>query len=308
MTSIRRNTPLVPCPQPGSPRAQQQQRACLKAPIVIVAAGKEWELCEGTMYIGRDPNAHIALEGPLVSRMHASISVAPNGEVSLEDLHSTNGVFVNGSKLSRPRVPLYDGDRLLIGTTEISVFGLRSSTTVRVDTDATEPRRPPASDTLRSRPNPDAPAVDVSMHRPTITTGRTAAIDLVGSFAEQMMKTGHPLEAVRTLSEPLQNLLKGASAGLAVPSNILQSATNHAIRLRSWTQRDTWIDYVFELHLASQQVPTPAVLQLLEQVVAEGARVDRSLVRYLAVTLERRATPATGDEAACLARLKRIAE
>lgn len=305
MTSIRRNTPLVPSPQSRSPHASQQQRATLKAPIVIVAAGKEWELSNGMMSIGRDPNADISLEGPLVSRMHARISVAPDGEITLEDLHSTNGVFVNGSKLSRPRVALYDGDRLLIGTTEISVFGLRQSATVRVDEEAP---RPPVSDTLRSRATPDIPTVQVPMHRPTVTTGRTAAIDLVGTFAEQMMKTGHPLEAVRTLSEPLQNLIKGASAGLAVPANILESATRHALRLRTWTQRDTWVDYVFELHLASQQVPTATVLQLVEQAIAAGVQVDRSLVRYLAVTLERRPNPATVDEQACLARLKGLAE
>ncbi|MGE5787245.1 MAG: hypothetical protein ACM3ZE_21810, partial [Myxococcales bacterium] len=177
--------------------------------------------------------------------------------------------------------------------------------TVRVDEEAP---RPPVSDTLRSRATPDVPTVQVPMHRPTVTTGRTAAIDLVGTFAEQMMKTGHPLEAVRTLSEPLQNLIKGASAGLAVPNNILESATRHALRLRTWTQRDTWVDYVFELHLACQQVPALAVLQLVEQAIAAGVRIDRSLVRYLAVTLERRPNPATVDEQACLARLKRLAE
>lgn len=306
----RRNTPLVPCPQSAPPREPLQRRAALRAPIVVVAAGKEWELDSGTATIGRDPNARIVLEDRLVSRNHACFSIQADGSVLVQDLHSANGVFVNGVKLSRPDAALCEGDRLLLGTTEISVFGVRGSLTISVDPALEDPLlRAPESRTLRS-PVHEAPPVQVPRtvrHRDTVTTGRSAAIDLVGHFAEQMMESGLVLEAVRTLSEPLQNLLKGASAGLGVPVPILESATGYALKLREWTERDAWLDYVFELHQASQQVPSDRVLQLLEAACAAGARIDRSLVRYLITTIEKGTVPLSLEDQAGIARLQRLA-
>lgn len=303
----RRNTPLVPCPQPPPSRKPMQRRAALRAPIVVVAAGKEWEIDSGTATIGRDPNARIVLEDRLVSRNHACFSIQADGTVVVQDLHSANGVFVNGVKLSRPDAALCEGDRLLLGTTEISVFGVRGSVIVSVDPKVAD--RAPESRTLRS-PVHEAPPVQVPRtvrHRDTVTTGRSAAIDLVGQFAEQMMSTGLVLEAVRTLSEPLQNLLKGASAGLGVPVPILESAAAYALRLREWTARDAWLDYIFELHQACQQVPNDRVLQLIEATCAAGARIDGSLVRYLITTVEKGSAPLSLEDHAGIARLQRLA-
>lgn len=307
----RRNTPLVPCPQSAPPSKPLKRRAALRAPIVVVAAGKEWEIDSGTATIGRDPSARIVLEDRLVSRNHASLNVQADGTVIVQDLHSANGVFINGVKLSRPDAALCEGDRLLLGTTEISVFGVRGSLTISVDPNKLgDPLLgAPTSSTLRS-PVHDTPPVQVPRtvrHRDTATTGRSAAIDLVGQFAEQMMASGLVLEAVRTLSEPLQNLLKGASAGLNVPVPILESATGYALRLREWTERDAWLDYIFELHQACQQVPSDRVLQLLEAACTAGARVDSSLVRYLVATIEKGAVPPSLEDQAGLARLQRLA-
>jgi hypothetical protein len=282
----------------------------LKAPIVIVAAGKELELQAGSASLGRDENARIVLEDPLVSRNHATLSIQPNGSVLLQDLHSTNGVFINGVRLSRPDALLCEGDRILLGTTEISVFGLRGSLTLSIDPQAAlTPADAPVSQTLRSPAAEQTPLPGRGTRRPrqAMTTGRSAAIDLVGQFAEQMMASGLELEAVRTLSEPLQNLLKGASAGLSVPEAILESATTYALKLREWTERDAWLDYVFELHQACQQMPSDRVLRLLEQACFQGAHVDRSLVRYLIATLEGNTTPLRLDQRAGIARLKQLA-
>jgi hypothetical protein len=49
----------------------------------------------------------------MVSRKHAKISVA-HGKITIEDLGSTNGTFVNGEKVKTSR--LKEGDRILIGT------------------------------------------------------------------------------------------------------------------------------------------------------------------------------------------------
>jgi predicted component of type VI protein secretion system len=248
----------------------------------------------------------VVLDDPLVSRFHARITVGPDGQVVLEDLQSANGVFINGLRLSRPSLALGDGDRFLIGTTEFSVFSLRSSAMVKLDprniaeprTKAEQTAHPIAKLELGGEP-PARPKRSIAV------TGRSDAIHLVGQFAEQLMSSGHPLEAVRVLSEHLQNLMKGASAGLPVPTRILESATRYALTLQRWTQREVWIDYVFELHLASLQVPSETSLIELESALLV-TEVDRALLGYFVTTLARRHESLTVDESQRLRRIERL--
>ncbi|HEX3150823.1 MAG TPA: FHA domain-containing protein [Gemmataceae bacterium] len=69
----------------------------------------------GSMLIGRDQSADIALVHPQVSRRHAVIFSHNNGQVVLRDLGSANGTFVNGRRLTAKRVLLNRDDRINIG-------------------------------------------------------------------------------------------------------------------------------------------------------------------------------------------------
>ncbi len=62
--------------------------------------------------IGRGPDNEIVLDTKHVSRYHAVLLAGPN-HTSIEDLKSTNGVFVNGKRVARQ--VLKDGDRVTIG-------------------------------------------------------------------------------------------------------------------------------------------------------------------------------------------------
>ena len=61
----------------------------------------------GILTIGRLPECDLEIASPLVSREHARLYCEPAG-VEIEDLHSTNGTFVNGQRLSG-RVRLKQG-------------------------------------------------------------------------------------------------------------------------------------------------------------------------------------------------------
>jgi pSer/pThr/pTyr-binding forkhead associated (FHA) protein len=100
----------------------------------VVTSIGEWELERGVLSIGRAADANMLIDDPLVSRIHARLSVLPDERVIVEDMHSTNGLFINGMRLARPTAALSEGDRLLIGTTEISVFSTRSSATMPIST------------------------------------------------------------------------------------------------------------------------------------------------------------------------------
>jgi chromosome segregation ATPase len=62
--------------------------------------------------IGRASGCELQIESGSVSRHHALIVVGPR-EAIIEDLNSTNGVIVNGRKVTRQ--PLVDGDAVTIG-------------------------------------------------------------------------------------------------------------------------------------------------------------------------------------------------
>ncbi len=70
--------------------------------------------------IGRDDEADLPLGEPRVSRRHAVIKANPDGTVVIEDQGSSNGTFVNGTKVDTRQ--LEDGDRLQIGYSCIIKF------------------------------------------------------------------------------------------------------------------------------------------------------------------------------------------
>lgn len=69
--------------------------------------------------IGRSSELDMVLVEDMVSRKHAKIMIA-NGAITIEDLGSTNGTFVNGEKVKQAR--LKEGDRILIGTSILKLI------------------------------------------------------------------------------------------------------------------------------------------------------------------------------------------
>ena len=75
-------------------------------------------LLEGVNVIGRAPDAAIQIDSPGMSRHHARILVAHDA-VTLEDLGSKNGCYVNGSLVTTQR--LSDGDQIRLGTSVLTL-------------------------------------------------------------------------------------------------------------------------------------------------------------------------------------------
>jgi peptidoglycan hydrolase CwlO-like protein len=73
--------------------------------------------------IGRGPDNELVLDTKHISRYHAVLLAGP-AYTSIEDLNSTNGVFVNGKRVSRHA--LKDGDRVTIGRTQFR-FSVRGN-------------------------------------------------------------------------------------------------------------------------------------------------------------------------------------
>jgi hypothetical protein len=98
--------------------------------LVIVEgpdAGREFDLA-GAIVAGRDPESGIVIDDAEASRKHASFS-AEGASVTVEDLASTNGTFVNGERLAGART-IGEGDRVRIGTTVFELRALTQATSV----------------------------------------------------------------------------------------------------------------------------------------------------------------------------------
>ncbi|MGV8846549.1 FhaA domain-containing protein [Tessaracoccus sp.] len=100
-----------------TPATRRQPRA-----LVIEVSGVRHPLVPPGLVVGRGSEADLRLNDPGVSRRHALITVtgtADAPQVSIEDLGSTNGIIVNGSRVQQAK--LSDGTRIEIGSTRMLV-------------------------------------------------------------------------------------------------------------------------------------------------------------------------------------------
>ncbi|MHA6523109.1 FhaA domain-containing protein [Tessaracoccus sp. G1721] len=90
--------------------------------LVVEVNGVRHPLVAPGLVIGRGAEADLRLNDPGVSRRHALISVTGDPDhpvVTIEDLGSTNGVHVNGSRITKTRVG--EGARIEVGNTRLLI-------------------------------------------------------------------------------------------------------------------------------------------------------------------------------------------
>lgn len=96
--------------------------------LEVTNAGNNSNLREGAVIpihgeinIGRKNDNFIVLDDPYASAHHARIFIK-NNHCILEDLNSTNGILLNGNKVTG-RKYLNSGDEIRIGNTSFKVIG-----------------------------------------------------------------------------------------------------------------------------------------------------------------------------------------
>ncbi|MCC7177276.1 MAG: FHA domain-containing protein [Acidobacteria bacterium] len=71
--------------------------------------------------IGRATGAQFVVDAPLVSRVHCRLTSSPEGALTVEDLGSTNGTYVNDRRVEHP-TPLAPSDTLRVGRVAFEVL------------------------------------------------------------------------------------------------------------------------------------------------------------------------------------------
>jgi len=78
------------------------------------------KLYDQTVSLGRSETCTVSFNDESVSRNHAEITFGPDGSVTITDLNSTNGVFVNDRKVSSS--PVTPSDKVRLGKAEFMVL------------------------------------------------------------------------------------------------------------------------------------------------------------------------------------------
>jgi pSer/pThr/pTyr-binding forkhead associated (FHA) protein len=98
------------------------ETAIRSSDVLIEVNGMRHPLNPPGVVIGRGSEAELRINDPGISRRHAQLSVTVGDrgtEVTVHDLGSTNGVILNGQRVSDGHV--LDGSHIQLGNTEIVI-------------------------------------------------------------------------------------------------------------------------------------------------------------------------------------------
>jgi DNA-binding winged helix-turn-helix (wHTH) protein len=98
---------------PPSASGDELTRAASSPRLWLVAPPHRAALVAGSNIVGRDPDCHVWIDAPSVSRRHARVLVEDD-RVTVEDLGSKNGTSIGGRSIGAPS-PLAVGETVRFG-------------------------------------------------------------------------------------------------------------------------------------------------------------------------------------------------
>jgi hypothetical protein len=111
---------LTPSGAPGHRSVHPGRLVVVKSDVVPV--GTQFDVDSTALTVGRGPQNDVELEGDqFASARHAQFDPRADG-LWVQDVGSTNGTFVNGSRIGRPR-KLANGDIVRVGATDLRYDG-----------------------------------------------------------------------------------------------------------------------------------------------------------------------------------------
>jgi hypothetical protein len=248
----------------------------------LVYRGNTVWLPPGQLYLGRSVSCHIVIDDPMVSRRHAQMTVTTR-HVTVEDLNSINGVYVNGERLVRGPLVLRTGDRIQIGSEELA-FGMgtrdgddraRGMATIS----GLDPVVPAEGGDAAAGPN--AGAEFEAAER----TCKVDALSLVGEAADRALAEGNVAHAEQMLSSYLSDVLNSALSGKPLLDETVVNAMRNGLKLAWATRNGGWFDYIVELLYARRLPPPDEYMESLYATLDQVGSVDLARLRRYVTSL-----------------------
>jgi hypothetical protein len=266
--------------------------------FAIACAGHEVVLPIGKLILGRGSRCHIVVDDLLASREHARLTVTEDSVV-VEDLGSTNGVYVNERRI-QSATPLVSGDRLVVGTQELEIVrkgGRLVDAVLDLGALATVVPRGVDSPLMEI----DEPGVDISpKEERLLPTQKADAVATLGRLADRMLTMGRFDAAERLLRTQLHEVLQGARCGRTLVPEVFESVVEYALRLAEVTHKGSWVDYVVEVHMLGSRVMEGPVIARLSALLPLVGDVDREIFFFYQESMRsRREDMSLADRVSC---------
>ena len=223
--------------------------------------------------IGRGPECQLIVNDGMASRRHAFLKVSPT-KVTVQDLGSRNGVFVNGDRIVST-VVLAVGDELIVGETQFTLGEGMGAPPPRPE--PKRAKRPNRAVTQQPAPDPQdnsGAKLDVTAH--------ADLLGLLGTVADKAIAQGRPEQAERLLTRHLTQLLQAARGSRLTEPKELELAAANALKLAAATGKSAWIEYIFDLYGGAKRLLPASIIDGLYEAVRKAPLINlASLQRYL---------------------------
>jgi len=262
--------------------AESGFRARRRAVPILRQGAREVVLDRPVLTIGRSASCEVQLSSALVSRRHARLTLTHLG-VTLEDLASRNGVYVNSVRvLGSARLKL--GDKLAIGD-EVLVFEERE--------EKTDPGEAKTA-TSHSAPRPVREGfVDDDG---ALATRSADVFQLLASVVDKALALGRGEEAERVIATHLHAALHDATSGHGVSPDIARTAAGYAVKLAGATGKAQWLDHAVKLYDALGLVLPLALVDEMYVLLRRVRGLDIEVLRaYMERLRERSETLAPAE-------------
>ncbi|MBA3460375.1 MAG: AgmX/PglI C-terminal domain-containing protein [Deltaproteobacteria bacterium] len=196
---------------------------------------REEKLSASVLKIGKVPSAHLQLADETVSRMHAIIEVLGN-DISLIDLGSTRGTFVNGVRINKTK--LQSGDVITVGDTQLELTVDAPATAVVATMPTITQTAPPPIPMAARAPVVAAPAP--MMMQSTEELGSAQAIEVATMLGDSVVNVKHCMDpksgkvTPKTWGFAAAGLACLLTSGIAFATSVAESARNKGA-LDYWT-------------------------------------------------------------------------
>jgi FHA domain len=233
---------------------EQAQRPDASVRVALRLAGCMFELPLGEQAVaGRSPECHLPMTDHRCSRRHAEFSRAADGVITVCDLGSSNGTYVNGIRIDTAR-RLALGDWITLGneTFELCIAG--------------DAQRPPTP-TMPVPRRPDAGSYrGAGLEAKTKTDPGSPLLSIASFTAQATSHTATPVSPA-AIEEPLRALLRQLERGEPLEPGAAEMAALVALRMASVTKEASWLSYCFELYAALRQPLSPDLLDRVREAL-----------------------------------------
>jgi pSer/pThr/pTyr-binding forkhead associated (FHA) protein len=277
-------------PSENSRAAESGIRARTRLVPVMRQGQREFRLDRAVLTIGRSATCDIQVRSGLVSRRHARLLVGPLG-VTVEDLGSRNGVYVNSARADGP-VLLRLGDRIAVGD-ELMILGDVEESVDAAGFDPTLAAIPAQRTRLESVPEDDG----------SVATRNADVFQLIAGVVDKALAMGRGEEAERLIAKHLESGLFEARAGRHLPPDIARTAAGYAVKLAGATGKTAWLDHAVKLYAALDLVLPLALVDEMYVLLRRVRGMDLVALRTYTDALRVRMGELTPAERFVLQRL-----